>query len=73
MSQSLVQATAGASDVLSEDQCLELGFRRSELQCFRCQDLDRFELNELQESCLRCCQQKEEKETARVSYDTCIH
>lgn len=70
MSQLLVQATAG--DVLTEDQCLELGFRRSELQCFRCQDLGRFELSELQDSCLKCCQQKEEKDSARVSsYDRC--
>lgn len=75
MSQSVVLRTTGSSDVLSENQCLELGFRKSELQCFRCHDLARFELNELQESCLKCCQEKEERDTPRVSsFDiTLIH
>ena len=65
MSQSAMQTAD--SGVLTDDQCLELGFRKSELQCFRCHDLARFELNELQESCLKCCQEKEEKGTPRVS------
>ena len=64
ISQSRVQ-TASA-DVLSDDECLDLGFRRSELQCFRCQELARFELRDLQDPCLKCCQEKQEADTAKV-------
>jgi len=41
---------------LTPDDCLQLGFRKSDLQCNRCDELSKFDLSVLKDSCMSCCQ-----------------
>jgi len=61
----LVKAIDGVDLNLSADECLALGFRKSDLICTRCNDLTKFELDPLQESCSKCCIESEAKEIAK--------
>lgn len=51
-----VQAICVRAEQLTADECLAMGFRKSDLKCFRCNELSQFDLTELKESCLKCCQ-----------------
>jgi len=50
---------------LSFDECLEIGFRKSELSCFRCEELIKFDLQELNKHCLQCCQKDSNNESLK--------
>jgi len=64
----LVHAISAATEQLSADDCLALGFRKSDLQCLRCNELSQFDLSELKDSCLKCCQAEATDETAKKYY-----
>lgn len=53
---------------MSDDECLSLGFRKSDLDCSRCHDLPRFQLEELKEDCLRCCTVSEDTVSQEKKY-----
>jgi len=40
---------------LSAEECLEIGYRKSDLLCSRCDELIKFDLFELKDSCSKCC------------------
>lgn len=50
---------------LSTDQCLQLGLRRTDLQCTWCEKLPQFGLEVMQENCLQCCNVVEVKESVK--------
>lgn len=52
---------------LSEEDCLQLGFRKSELECSRCDDLTQFNLIEIKPSCLSCCMSDGSNDSSPVS------
>jgi len=41
---------------LTSDDCLQLGFRKSDLVCSKCDELSKFDLDMLKDSCSNCCQ-----------------
>jgi len=41
---------------LSAEDCLQLGFRKSDLLCTKCDELSKFDLDSLKDSCSNCCQ-----------------
>jgi len=41
---------------LSVEECLENGFRKTDLSCLRCEELIKFDLMSIRDSCLKCCQ-----------------
>jgi len=43
----------------TDEECLSLGYDKNVVDCFRCHDLSRFQLDELKESCLSCCTERE--------------
>lgn len=51
-----------------EKKCLELGFRKTELQCNKCAELGKFELNELKDDCESCCTVSNEEKTVKKTY-----
>ena len=51
-----------------DKKCLDLGFRRSELQCSECSELNKFDLNDLREECEACCTATSEEKTAKKTY-----
>lgn len=55
----LQQVVSGA-DELSADDCLQLGFSKQTLTCSRCDELSKFDLEEVKESCLKCCQKSDD-------------
>jgi len=50
---------------LSVDECLEIGFRKSELSCLRCEELIKFDLLSVKDSCLKCCQKESNDESIK--------
>lgn len=56
---------ASASDVLSADDCLALGFRKPDLVCASCRGLSGFDLDILYEGCQKCCVQAEDRGTTK--------
>lgn len=51
-----------------DKKCLELGFRRSELQCSECSELNKFDLSDLREECEACCTASSEEKTVKKTY-----
>lgn len=51
-----------------DKKCLELGFRRSELQCSECSELNKFDLNDLRSDCEACCTASSEEKTVKKTY-----
>ncbi|CAG2169982.1 unnamed protein product [Oppiella nova] len=55
MSVTCLQSRVVASIELSVDECLAIGYRKSDLSCLQCEELIKFELFSLKDSCLKCC------------------
>lgn len=62
----LQQLLSLANGSLDEEACLKSGFRKVDLSCQSCNDLSRFDLAELQETCLQCCTQTINQTTTKV-------
>lgn len=54
-------------DKLTEEECSKLGFNKAELWCDRCSELRKFELDELKDSCLKCCKE-DDKNSRKVGH-----
>lgn len=64
LSFTVLLSTAAAS--LSNENCLQLGLRRTDLQCSWCDKLAQFNLDDiLKPNCLECCGVKVEKEPVK--------
>jgi len=50
---------------LSVDECVAKGYRKTELSCGRCDELTKFDLFELQNSCLNCCQKDSTEDSVK--------
>jgi len=55
---------------LSVDECLQVGFRKSDLLCNRCEELTKFDLYPLKDSCLNCCQQSDNSQQSVKKYSS---
>lgn len=51
-----------------DKKCLELGYRKTELQCDKCSELVKFDLNDLKEDCEACCTISNEEKTIKKTY-----
>ena len=53
-----------------EKRCIELGFRKTELFCNSCNELNKFDLGELKDDCEACCTiASEEKAGVKKTYN----
>jgi len=67
-----------SGEELPSDQCLQLGFVKANVQCSRCKELTKYDLDEIKDTCLMCCQSASEEAikskkyaSARLEYCTC--
>ncbi|CAG2113804.1 unnamed protein product [Medioppia subpectinata] len=51
---------------LSVDECLAIGYRKSDLSCLSCEELTKFDLFSLKDSCLKCCSKDATEEGVKV-------
>ncbi|OTF78031.1 salivary selenoprotein precursor-like protein [Euroglyphus maynei] len=60
---------------LTDDECHQIGYNPSELYCNRCNELTKFELDSLKDSCMKCCRQDDSNSKkysfARLEYCEC--
>lgn len=58
--------TSIVGEKLTDNECNQLGYNPAELFCSRCLELTKFELDNLKDSCMKCCRQDDDSNSKKV-------
>ncbi|CAG2181594.1 unnamed protein product, partial [Oppiella nova] len=64
------QAVASIGSDMSAEECLAIGYRKSDVSCLRCKELIKFELFSMRDSCLKCCSKETDAEESTKTYSS---
>ncbi|XP_075587666.1 selenoprotein F [Dermatophagoides farinae] len=60
--------TSIVGEKLTDNECNQLGYNPAELFCSRCLELTKFELDNLKDSCMKCCRQDDDSNSKKYSF-----
>ena len=58
--------TSIVGEKLTDNECNQIGYNPAELFCSRCLELTKFELDNLKDSCMKCCRQDDDSNSKKV-------